>query len=307
MKETYILHIDDNEEHGNRLKNLAYQIGVENDKTVRTDFFTNLNSGYEALNKDVYKYDAIILDAKCVINEGEQDSFRFLLKALRDLEKINQRKGTIHIPFAVNTGYIDTDSVDTMKDEVEHYKGKIFDKSEEEAMLRYLFKEINKNEITKIEKEYADVFEVFDEGYFSNSVTDIRAKLINIIKNLEDESKKESILQDSRVIQEEIYNVLNQKITALRNKNSFFDKNKFLSGSKDRNYRYTTTIYQTPSLDILASNIYLNASSFGNHSSNQPQNVDAKYWEMPTKYAIKSVFYALLEQLVWFKELMSRI
>ncbi|WP_375562041.1 hypothetical protein ACE193_05705 [Bernardetia sp. OM2101] len=103
------------------------------------------------------------------------------------------------------------------------------------------------------------------------------------------------------------YTRLKQKIVALRSQTSFFDKNKFLSGSKDRNYRYTTTTYQTPSLDILASNIYLNASSFGNHSSNQPQNVDVKYWEMPTKYAIKSVFYALLEQLIWFKELMRRI
>jgi hypothetical protein len=159
-----------------------------------------------------------------------------------------------------------------------------------------------------MEKEYADIFEVFDENYFSNSVTDIRAKLINIIKNLEDESKKESILQDSRVIQEAIYTTLNQQLRFPRNVNSFFQKNKFLSGNEDRTTHLpTTTIYQTPSLAILASNIYLNASSFGNHSTNQPQNVDVKYWEMPTKYAIKSVFYALLEQLVWFKELMRRI
>jgi CheY-like chemotaxis protein len=308
MENIHILHIDDNEEHGKRLKNLVYRLGVEDNKVVQTHFFTNLNAGYEALNKDIYKYDAIILDAKCVINEGEQDDFDFLPEALRRLEEINQKKGTIHIPFAVNTGYIDTGSVAMMQKQVEHYKGKIFDKSEEEAMLNYLFKEIDKTEITKIEKEYSDVFEVFDENYFSNSVTDIRVKLINIIKNLEDESKKESILQDSRVIQEAIYTTLNQQLRFPRNVNSFFQKNKFLSGNEDRTTHLpTTTIYQTPSLAILASNIYLNASSFGNHSTNQPQNVDVKYWEMPTKYAIKSVFYALLEQLVWFKELMRRI
>ncbi len=306
MQHIHILHIDDNQEHGMRLKTKAYRLGKKDDKEVQTHFFTNLNAGYKALNEDVYKYDAIILDAKCVINEGEQDNFDFLPEALQLLEETNKKTGRIHIPLAVNTGYMDTDSVGMMKRQVERYKGKIFDKSEEEAMLNYLFKEIDKNPITKIEKEYSDIFEVFDEGHFSNSVTDIRAKLINIIKNLDDESKKESILQDSRVIQEEMYKVLETKIRTLRNQ-SFNKKNWILSGkrTKDNEFEPTSIVYQTPCLDALASSLYNIGSSFGSHVTNEPPN--AKYWEMPTKYAIKSVFYALLEQLVWFKELMRRI
>ena len=75
--------------------------------------------------------------------------------------------------------------------------------------------------------------------------------------------------------------------------------------TKDNEFKPASIVYQTPSLDALASSLYNIGSSFGSHVTNEPPN--AKYWKMPTKYAIKSVFYALLEQLVWFKELMRRI
>ncbi len=45
-------------------------------------------------------------------------------------------------------------------------------------MLEYLLKEIENAENTKIEKHYADVFEVFDKGYLDAS---LRNDLLSIL------------------------------------------------------------------------------------------------------------------------------
>jgi hypothetical protein len=312
-----ILLIDDNKEYCRSLRNRFLQIGEDIDLNIQVKDFQNLEDGFAELEKDS-KYKALILDAKALITTDQETAdLNFLPVALHRLEKLNQKTGRIHTPFAAITGYYDNFlSFDTL---IEEQKGKLFDKtSQEEDMFQYLLSEIKNTENKKIEKQYADVFEIFDKGYLDSKY---RVKLINVLSNIDDASKANSILQDLRVIQDEIYNALNRKdenivpstVSKWNNRKridedvspSFGDKNKHLSGNEE-SYKPTTTVYQTPTISFFANTIYRVSSSFGSHASPKPSNVTVEYWEMPSSYAVKSLVFALLEQLLWFAELMRK-
>ena len=61
-------------------------------------------------------------------------------------------------------GHKDTEVLSSLSLKIQRHKGKIFDKSKQaKEMLQYLLAEIDNAENTKIEKQYADVFEVFNK------------------------------------------------------------------------------------------------------------------------------------------------
>jgi hypothetical protein len=301
MQIIHILQIDDNKEHCDRLKTLAWRLGKKQDLDVRVSDFQNLEEGYAELEKEI-KYKALILDAQCVINKGENEDLEFLSEALRRLDEINRKTNRIYTPFAINTGFAVFPEVRSQERSIIERNGKVFDKSDEENMLAYLFEEISKSENTKIEKEYADVFEVFEKGYLDSK---FRIELLKILKTINDDAKNQENLRAVRVIQDEIYNSLNRKNSGIVPTGSFTNKNKHLSGNTDQNHSPTTTVFQTNTISFLANMIYRISSEFGNHPPRKPTNVTVEYWEMPSKYAVKSLIFALLEQLLWFKSLMK--
>ncbi len=314
MQTIHILQVEDNVAHRKQFRTLAWRLGNKQNLEVIVTSFDNLKEGYAELEKNISKYKALVLDAKCIIDKGENESFEFLPKALRELTEINRKTGQIHLPFAINTGYYGYNEVKIFMREIAEQGGQLFDKSDEENMLAFLFAEIAKLENTKIEKQYANVFELFELGFMPPNPTDCRQKLLKILKNIDNPAENIAILQDARVIQDEIYKILQQsKINGLSRSFSFMEKNKFLSGNEDfvdsndkrKGKQPTTTVYQTPALSYLASNVNQICSAFGNHSTTRPENVEVKYWEVPSNYAVKSVVFALLEQLLWFKELMK--
>lgn len=316
-----ILLIDDDKQFCRSLRNRFLLIGEDIDVNFQVRDFQNLDEGFAELEKDS-KYKAVILDAKALIKtDQETPDLDFLPVALHRLEKLNQKTGRIHTPFAVITGYYDNFlSFDTL---IREQKGKLFDKStQEEEMLEYLLKEIENSNNTKIEKQYADVFQVFDNGYLENK---FRTELLQILQSIEDSSQNQNILRAVRVIQDEVYIELNRKNIVpssiqkfndktKRNENfppSFTDKNKHLSGNEiwDKSVKKNIaqdTIYQTSAISYLAGAIYKISSDFGNHPPQKPTNVAVEYWEMPSNYAVKSLVFALLEQLIWFKKLMEK-
>ncbi len=299
-----ILLIDDEKEYCQSLRSRFLSIGEDSDLNIQVKGFQNLEDGFAELEKDS-KYKAVILDAKALIKTDQETAdLDFLPVALHRLEKLNQKTGRVHTPFAVITGYYDNFlSFDTL---IKEQKGKLFDKSsQEEEMLQYLLNEIENAENTKVEKQYADVFEIFDKGYLGS---DFRTELLKILKTTNDNSKNQENLRAIRVIQDEIYNTLNRKSSSIvPNGLSAVERNRYLSGNFDNRARQqTSTVYQTETISYLSSAIYKISSEFGNHPPRKPTTVAVEYWEMPSNYAVKSLVFALLEQLLWFKNLMEK-
>lgn len=303
-----IILIDDNVEDSAIIATTAQR------HTMIVTPFTDGKSAFKELrDQPPHYYQALIFDARCIWDTSVEtkENDLFLGRAITELERIEKEYHT-HYPMVVYTGF--SAEFLPLKELVEARNGKIFTKSSTEPQnLDNLFKFLRQRVENLEEWVYRDVFEIFDRyNFMPPNPIDFRQKLKTMLKNIDDSAQGLSILQDVRVIQDEIYKILKVKcqipdnvIKDGKSKNaSFQDKNKHLSGN-EINYKPTTTVYQTPVLSYLASTINQISSSFGNHSTSSPANINVKYWEQPSQYAVKSVVFALLEQLLWFKKLMQ--
>lgn len=304
MTKHNILLVDDEATYCQSLRSALQQIGLDRNLHIVVKDCQNWEEAEEELARQYYA--AIILDAKCLLDKTQvQEDFNFLPIALNRLQSIEKAQDR-HIPFAINTVYAGEKELATLERIVSEKKGKIFAKlSPKDALLNFLLVEIEKAPETKVLKEHKEVFEIFDtHNFMPPNPVNFRYKLLQILKNINNEAHGLSILQDSRVIQDEIYKLLQVKCNIPNG--SFLTKNKYLSGEK-QGENYNSVVYQTEVLSYLASVVNKASSSFGNHSSSAPTNVEVQYWEQPSQYAVKSVVFALLEQLLWFKKLMQTV
>lgn len=236
---------------------------------IAIEYFHNHDEGFAELLKNP-KYQALILDAKCLINKEQEtesdDALDYALKKLADFEQKTGR----YLPFAVNTGY--EYFAQFFASGLKERKARIFSKAKPKGELfEYLIAEINNAENTQIEKQYADVFEIFTKGYLDN---DVKQNLLNILKNMSKveiaEVRKNLAL--IRVTKENILQIL-----------------------------LTHTKFSQPNLIFSLSNdlIHKVASNYGSHN---PKSKDIA----PTKYTVISLVNALLEILLWFKTEMEK-
>jgi hypothetical protein len=309
--EINIILIDDNVDHCSALKNALCTIGEEqHKKTVQITAFHNLEDGYSTLEKEA-KFKAVILDAMCFKTRDQKaedlEDFQFLTGALDELQDMNRRTGRLHIPFAVSTAYINEKSLSTLGSKIDRQKGKVFDKfSQQKEMLKYLLDEIEKSDTTKLENQFPDIFEIFDRKFLPESA---RVELYGILKDFEKPHENVPVLGRVRRLQDSIYKVLERQNSAIVPRGySFTEKNIHLSGNRiSRSNARKTPVYQTDALSFLATAIYRISSEFGSHPfPDPPRDVPVEYWEPPSNYAVQSLVFGLLEQLLWFKHVMKK-
>lgn len=268
---------------------------------MRITSFTNFEEGLQELRNYPFKYKGLIFDARCIIKKVQgMPNDKALLFAMNELQEI-EKELNITYPLVVNTGYIE--SFLEEQEIIHKRKGKIFSKGaagSSDSLFQFLKEKIHNSE----EWKYADVFEVFDRVYLDNS---FRTKLLYILQNMDNLHEQQSVFAAIRVIQEEMYHkILLRHTAAVPNYSnpSFSDKNKHLSGNK-QGRNFTTTVFQTSTIDYLANAMYRITSDYGSHPPQRPANVSVVYWETPSKYAMRSLVFALMEQLIWFKSLMA--
>lgn len=302
MKTYNILLIDDEKEVCESLIDFASQFGIAKfDADIIITDRQSWQDGAELLEKEYFH--ALILDARCMIETDQvDDNFDFLTIVLERLKVIEQKQDR-HIPFVINTGYFGEKEVQMMQRLITERRGKIFSKTlPKNEMFEYLIAEIEEAENTKIEKQYADVFEVFDKGYLDAT---FRAHLLKLLKtsNSDDSTEIKKNLALLRSLQEQVFQTLNRKdnqIVPDSVVNSFRAIHRHLSGNRDRNrnYQTTTTVWQNNWIENLSECLYEVTSDNGSH--NPYDNTS-----LPNKYAVQSLTFAFLEQLLWFKKLMS--
>jgi hypothetical protein len=133
---------------------------------------------------------------------------------------------------------------------------------------------------------------------------------------MEKPSENANVLGLARVIQDGIYDELERRgifssgdFKPRKSPPSFGDKNHFLGGNFDsKKYTPTTAVFQTSTIRHLSEAIYRISSDYGNHAPpKKPPAVPVAYWELPSNHAVKSVVFALMEQLCWLKEIIDNI
>ncbi len=298
----HILLIDDEKDYCNTLKTNARRSGI-----LITDF-QNLEDGFKELEKEL-KYKAIIFDAKCMVDDDEEvDKFDFLPIALDRLKEFEQNYN-VHLPFVINTGYPDEKEISMIKKQVETRRGKVFRKGDEKKLYEHLLDEINKADTTKLEKEYQDVFQVFEKGHLPNNMRDDLIKILKDCKNSTPSVIKGNLARIRTILDEILTKINSQKPSVLPNsKRNFMDKIKWLSGQNrvgsgtPANYVGGEIKYQTSSNEYLATAIWKISSEFGSHSL--PTN-EAFYKAFPSSYAVQALTYSILEIIIWYIELMD--
>lgn len=223
--------------------------------SINIDHFQNHQDGFAALEKNPLKYSALILDARCLINADAVESDEALAVALEMLANF-EKKTERYLPFVVNTNY--PNFVNYFGKMLEAKGAKIFRKSttDSEKLFDYLKIQVKNSQNYQIERKYADIFEIFEKGYLGSDVKD---KLLSILKNIENKKFDKDTLTDIRKLFEKL-------------------RSSYLPAIQpDGIHPFTKAIWSVASY-------YLH--------QNSPN---------PSEYVLRSLNYALLEILLWFK------
>lgn len=267
--------------------------------------YSNSAEGIPELKENHKDYDAVILDGLFFKVEGQkgtdidQSAFGEVARTLNELKA----KGVI-LPWFIYSGqpsFVKDKNVllEVLKDET-FANGKVFDKNKFQdftELLEEIKREADKNPERIIKMKNPGIFSIFDEGILG---VDVESQLISLFKNhtYENRAELKAILTNIRSIQESIF-VKYEGIHVLPKNLTFINKVKHLSGNKTavNGWNATSDEYQTSEIENLQKWIYLTCGTYIHHLEN------AHYTgEVISNYAVKSMFYGLLELLLWFKK-----
>lgn len=309
MQTVSIVQIDDNKEHCERLKTLAWRLGDKRGWNVLLTDFQSLDEGYKYLIR-ASECKGLILDAKCVINKGETDDMEFLAVALGRLQELNTRTGRVFTPFVINTGFATFPEITSQERNIEELGGQVFDKTDERNMLDFLFDRIAELEDIAIERKYKDVFALFDNGFLDSA---FRKNLLRLLQESrsEDSALIKTNLGRLRNLQEIVYQTLSTfdpKIvpsSMVQPRVTFWPISKHLSGNKRniaappaKDFQPTTYVHQNKWVESLSECIYKVASDYGAHSSTES--------DLPSGYTVQALLFGFLEQLIWFRRIVDK-
>lgn len=288
-----IILIDDNVEDSAIIATTAQR------HTMIVTPFTDGKSAFKELrDQPPHYYQALIFDARCIWDTSVEtkENDLFLGRAITELERVEKEYHT-HYPMVVYTGF--SAEFLPLKELVEDRNGKIFTKSSTEPQnLDNLFKFLRQRVENLEEWVYRDVFEIFELGYFNNN---LRQNLKEIIKNMGKEVAIHDNFTAIRKILEEMYRKIRAKDVSLlptelgMNLESIWV---YLTGKPTIVDRRTNRTIQAPRPLLLPHESAFMKAIEETTSANS-------HTYLGTSYAYKSVVFALLEQLLWFKKLMQ--
>ena len=228
-----VLLVDDKE---NYCESLA---GVARNKNIQIVYELDWETGFEVLQNDL-NIEFVILDGKGKIEaDQETEKDNFVMRAINDIKAYSNKIGK-HIPFCVNTGFIDSFEVLDGNEE-------IFEKNEEdrEKMFNYILKEVKNSEYRTLSMSFDEAFKVFDMGIINKKYESL---LLEVLKAYNNKDYRKSNINIQRDLLEAVYISLNM-LTCIPNE--FFNKNglpnqenctKFLENRRPRGHALDNNI-----------------------------------------------------------------
>lgn len=267
--------------------------------------FTNAKEGIQYLRKNHQMFDAIILDGFFLAEPGssKKKDLKALKETVEELKKLLYKE-KIRKPYCVFTGYLEDLNQDSLLSDIA-----VFRKGEDnKKMFEYLKKEVAENEDYQIKNEFDEIFKLFDNNLLPQNKED---DLVEILKKLKSKAKynDDDAFNPIRKMYEVLINELHHRV---------LEKNKYQDIVPEDLYN------QKGDLSILWSWFYLSGRDvvfkgtlvipkrskpvWPSHISNLTRGMieifqenSHDYPEEVHHYTYKSVVYALLELMLWYK------
>ncbi|HTP64332.1 MAG TPA: hypothetical protein VMJ66_02995 [Geobacteraceae bacterium] len=250
----------------------------------------SLEEGKELFaGRDGGRVAGIILDVKCLKEKGQEvPDNSFLIAALRYFgEKAP------HLPMVVLTG--ETDQYRNLK---ELYAGtmRVFSKGRDEReMLSFMTAEARNLEWLKVVRQYEDVF----EGLSDYLGAEAEQELVSCLKNMgsDDFTVIKNNLGCLRRIQEKIYIALSRADGSLVPRQFVEGEINVIAAYKHLAEKGHVERYKV--IDRFAELVFKITSDSGAHTPHEAP----KY--PPTRYTVQALTFALLDLILWFKQIMK--
>lgn len=297
----HVLFIDDETDVRIALKGAAAL------KNVILRDFSSLEEGLTELKINP-KIKFVILDAKGYINQSQvkgTESDSFALAAHRRIEEL-AREENRYLPYCFYTGHSDLKTTWTDSGEF-----KVFDKTEDnvvDLLFGHIWNSYLNSEEGMFRIQYSDLFQAIDLIGDVHITSDLIALLRGLINPDYGsiQAERTSICNTVRRIQEAIYKSLNAKNSAVV-KNSHFHPNtmikfndvkKHLSGNQV-GHMPTTTQFQNSLMEDISQTIYWGCGKYLHFNRNETY--------FPSRYGLRALILGVFEQLIWFKDIYTRI
>jgi hypothetical protein len=249
----------------------------------------SLEEGKEILDREGGAIVGIILDVKCMKDKGQEiPDNSFLMAAIKYFEE-----KAPYLPMVVLTG--ETDQYRNLK---ELYAGtmRVFSKGRDERELLIFMAAKAKNlDRVKLVRRYRDVF----DGLGDYLGEEAEQELLSCLGNMDsdDFTMIKNNLGCLRRVQEKIYIALNRVNDRLVPGQYVEGEINVIAAYKHLAERGYVERYKV--IDRFAELVFKITSDSGAHSPNIPP----KY--PPTRYTVQAVTFAMLDLLLWFKQIMK--
>ena len=263
--------------------------------------FKSLNGGMNELERNYPFYDGVLLDAKFFENEDDTEGTEDTFNVHRAKEQLLQLKKKFEI--FVLTGQAEAYEDKTFKKAFPKVYKKGSDK-EIDRLFTDIKKAADRQEDTQLRHSYKRVFDVCTEKYIGEYAGQ---DILNLLK-VKDESNIDSHFNSIRKIIEDLFsafhkfNLLPTEFVSPKvalNQSSIFLAGQEQNENTDSIYKQHRHLEEThlPSQIAYYLRSILSITQSGSHRS----YIDQYVRTVKTPFLLKSVFYQLLDVLVWFK------
>lgn len=257
----------------------------------------NVEDGIAKLKADPERYEAVILDAKCKLRKADQaESYNeaALHTAIRELDAMAKASSRA-LPRCIYTGYSEAADNHGLTEKVFMKGGR----GTEGALFDFLCGEVNLIPTRTIERDYAASLALCDDHYLPRAKRDAMLALL-LRMNSTDATEIEQFIQSARKFLEDLYKRMNQldntwlpDVLTPKGKPTLTWCSIYMAG---QDVKQNGSIV-CPGLAGVPKHIS-HSIRFLTDSSHTTSHT-ATY--QPGQYALRSLVFALLEVLNWFK------